>query len=50
MPFELVMVVVLQPAELATVQVEPVKPFAQMQEHVLEEMMLLPPLAHGVVC
>jgi hypothetical protein len=49
-PFELVMVVVVQPAEPATVQVEPVKPFAQMQEQALEEMMLVPPLAQGVLC
>jgi hypothetical protein len=48
-PFELVMVVVVQPAELAMVQVEPVKPFAQMQEQVLEEIMLVPPFSQGVL-
>lgn len=49
-PFELVMVVVVQPAELATAHVEPVKPLAQMHEQAFEEIMLVPPLAHGVVC
>ncbi len=49
-PLESVMEVVVQPLELATVQVEPVKPFAQMQEQASEERMLVPPLAQGVVC
>jgi hypothetical protein len=49
-PFELVILVRVHPLELATVHVDPVKPFAQMQEQALEEMMLVPPLAQGVVC
>lgn len=49
-PFELVMEVVVQPLELATEQVEPVYPLAQMQAHALEAMMLVPPLEHGDVC
>ena len=50
MPFELVMVVVVQPVALTNAQVEPVKPFTHMQEQMLEEMTLVPPLAHGIFC
>lgn len=42
------MVVVVQPEELMTLQVEPVKPLAQIQEQALEETILVPPLAQGV--
>ncbi len=49
-PFEPLMLVVVQPPELAVVQVEPVKPFAQMQEQASEAMILVPPLAQGKFC
>ena len=49
-PFEPLMVAVVQPLEPGIVQVEPVKPFAQMQEQAFAERMLVPPLAQGLVC
>ena len=40
----------MQPLELATVQVDPVNPFAQIQEQASEDIILEPPLAQGVDC
>ena len=47
--FEL-MVVVVQSESVSCVHVGPVKPFTQMQLHDVAVVMLVPPLAHGVLC
>lgn len=50
MPFVPLISVTIHPMALEVEQVEPVKPFAQIQEQPLEAMILVPPLAQGVVC